>query len=277
MQEVEINHPVVDLIKYSRNLFINEKECNHSLKLNQISLNNIIYELKDEGDSLQKVEEFISYLIKNNYKALIVNENGDNKIELENYLDFFHKNKEKGIYEEYYLYFPFKGNENLIKEIKEQTCKKLNLEEDEVTLRLLNFKGDLYIESFSFNSFFITEQDRIKNVNTYIGELNEELKDLKKDIFEDFNVKIRSTTFDKNVFSFEFTILDKKHRSLILTEENKRKILNFFNENVNNRFNIIRNQNINFEFNNEINNLCFKNIMFNVGYTKNKSIFEKKK
>tara|TARA_Y100000588_G_scaffold58958_1_gene57581 strand:- start:9759 stop:10613 length:855 start_codon:yes stop_codon:yes gene_type:complete len=276
MQEIEINHPVVDFIKYSRDLFINKEEYNHSLRLNQVSLNNIIYELEEEGDYLKKIENFISYLIENNCKVLIMNECGNKKIELENYLEFFYKNKEQNIYEEYYLYFPFKGNENLIKEIKEKTCKELNLEEDELTLTLMTFQGELYIDSFSFNSFFITEQNIIQNVNTYISEFNEELKTLKKDIFDDFDVKIRLITFDKNVFNFEFTILNKAYHSLMLNEKNKRIILDFFNKNINTKFNRIRNKTINFEVNNEINKLCFKNIIFNIGYTNNEDLFENK-
>ena len=268
MQEIEINHPFVDFIKYSKDLFINKEEYNHSLRLNQVSLNNIIYELEEEGDYLKKIENFISYLIENNCKVLIMNECGNKKIELENY--------EQNIYEEYYLYFPFKGNENLIKEIKEKTCKELNLEEDELTLTLMTFQGELYIDSFSFNSFFITEQNIIQNVNTYISEFNEELKTLKKDIFDDFDVKIRLITFDKNAFNFEFTILNKAYHSLMLNEKNKRIILDFFNKNINTKFNRIRNKTINFEVNNEINKLCFKNIIFNIGYTNNEDLFENK-
>lgn len=276
MQEIEINHPVVDFIKYSRDLFINKEEYNHSLRLNQVSLNNIIYELEEEGDYIKKIENFISYLIENNYKVLIMNEYGDKKIELENYLEFFHKNKEQNIYEEYYLYFPFKGNENLIKEIKEKTCKELNLEEDELTLTLMTFQGELYIDLFSFNSFFITEQNIIQNVNTYINKFNEELKTLKKDIFDDFDVKIRLITYDKNAFNFELTILDREYHSLMLSEENKKIILDFFNKNINTKFKRIRNKTINFEVNNEINKLCFKNIRFIIGYANNEDLFENK-
>lgn len=275
MQEIEVNHPIINLIKYSRDLFIEEKESNHSLKLSKIPLIHICYELEEEGN-LNKIEDFFSYLINNNYKVLIIHESKKRKMDIKEYLKFFYENKEKCIYEEYYLYFPFKGNEELIKEIKEKTCQELNLEEDSISLEIINFEGELYINSFSFNSFFITEQNKLRNVTTYIKELNEDLKKLKKDEFDNFNVKIRLINYDKNIFSFEFTILNKAYHSLILNEENKRKILDFFDKNINKKFNKIRNKNINFKVSNETNKLCFKNIMFNIGYRHNEILFEDK-
>lgn len=275
MQEIEVNHPVINLIKYSRDIHIEEEELNHSLKLSKIPLISICYELEEEK-ALNKIEDFFSYLINNNYEVLIINEYKNKKMNIEEYLKFFYKNKEKGIYEEYYLYFPFEGNENLIKEIKEKTCQELNLKEDELSLEIINFEGKLYIKSFSFNSFFITEKNKIINVNTYVDKINEDLKNIKEAEFKDFNVKIRLITFDKNIFSFEFIIKNKKHHSLILNEENKRKIIDFFNKNINNKFNKIRNKVINFEVNNEINKICFKNIKFNIGYTKNEGLFKDK-
>ena len=66
-----------------------------------------------------------------------------------------------------------------------------------------------------------------------------------------------------------------------MAQENKkniirRKNLDFFNKNINTKFNRIRNKTINFEVNNEINKLCFKNIIFNIGYTNNEDLFENK-
>ena len=180
MQEIEINHPVVDFIKYSRDLFINKEEYNHSLRLNQLSLNNIIYELEEEGDYLKKIENFISYLIENNCKVLIINECGDKKIELENYLEFFYKNKiildphtavgiaaerKKEIKNKPVIYIstahPAKFPETITKVIK----KKINLPKKHKSL--LKLKENYKIVNLNYNkikNYLIKESSFVRNV-----------------------------------------------------------------------------------------------------------------